>query len=76
LASSRADSYLAEGWLLGRQLDDRRFDRPVDAVLQKQHTSRPAEALVHAKRRTTAIECYSDSFDFTNVDQSPQRRDA
>ena len=48
-------SYLAEVWLLDRHLDNRRFDRPGDAVLQDRHTSRPAEALVHAKRRSTAI---------------------
>jgi hypothetical protein len=46
---------LAEGWLLDRHLDNRRFDRPGDAVLQDRHTSRPAEALVHAKRGSTAI---------------------
>jgi hypothetical protein len=61
--------------LLDRHLDNRRFDRPGDAVLQDWHTSRPAEALVHAKRRSTAIELFR-LFDFTNLDQSPQRRDA
>jgi hypothetical protein len=62
--------------LLDHHLDNRRFDRPGDAVLQDRHTSRPAEALVHAKRRSTAIGKVFRLIDFTNLDQSPQRRDA
>jgi hypothetical protein len=76
LASSWADSYLAEGCLLDHHLTIAASMAPAMQFFKTGTQAVPAEALVHAKRRSTAIGKVFGLIDFTNLDQSPQRRDA